>query len=137
MTVLDAIRVYGEAPQTPEQRQFLRRRRIRQGYSFNLEDIKRTYATNVSDVLSTVPGFRVLGNGRNRFVTLNARRCPPKVYFDGLPAGTGMMFSINEFPINWVYGIEAFTSGQEVPAKYRDVSGSRCGVILIWTTSIR
>jgi hypothetical protein len=51
--------------------------------------------------------------------------------FDSRNPGYGL-FDVNSVPPEHIAGIEVYTSGVQVPAKYNRTGGG-CGVLLIWT----
>ena len=53
------------------------------------------------------------------------------VYLDGLPSKT---FEY-KMPLDWVYGIEVYTSYYDILLKYRGTS-RRCGAVLLWSTTV-
>ena len=136
--MLEAITVYGRVFQSRQMKEFLRRRRLGLSrYSFSRSEIEQMRAGTILNVVTQVPGARVVGRHRNRSMRLNARGCPPRIYIDGNRA-YHEFFSV-PFPIDWIEAIEVFRTASETPAYYRDPDYriARCGTILIWTVSIK
>lgn len=138
-TMLEGVTVYGDAPQTPQLREFHRRRALRQGYSFTRADFERLKATWVIDLMPSIPGYRPAGGGivreegRSRSLSLNFRRCPPAVYVDGYESKLGLFELFGGMPLDHVYGVEVFRTWSDTPGEY---ATSTCGVILIWTVAV-
>ena len=118
VTLLEAVTILGETAETPGQREFLSRRNLKWGYSFNRKEIEQLHAGTVEWVLK-------LGVPLTRY-----KKCMT-VYLDGSPSKT---FG-DKIPLDWVYGIEVYTSYFDIPLKYRD-SSSRCGAVLLWSTTV-
>ncbi len=120
--------------------QFLRRRQRGWGHYFDRDKIERRAPVEVSSLLRTVPGLRVVPVGARNFVTLGAGsfNCgPPLVFLDGARvAGVerrGAAVSIDDLiPVNHVQAIEVYTRATQVPPEL-NLSGSACGVIVLWT----
>src|SRR5690606_15395722 len=54
--------------------------------------------------------------------------CAPGIYVDGTPwAGF-----VDDLPLEWVEGLEFYTSPVQVPIQYLG-AGAFCGLLLIWT----
>ena len=115
----------------------------------------------LTDVLSTIPGVRVLivqncpvplismaGNSASRLEdiktdqlvrmsTLNeackpASVCRANVYVDGVQMAFDETISINQtVPMEWVEAIEVYRRAAEVPAEF--LGRATCGVVAVWT----
>lgn len=134
--LLEAVTVYGEAPQTRELREFHLRRSQRRGYSFTRADFERLNASRVMDLLPEVPGFSSRGTPRTRQITLNFRRCQPAVFIDGYSprlAPPELIHLLETLPLHMVYGVEVFRDFSSVPPEY---GLQVCGAILIWTVAV-
>lgn len=118
--LLEEVVVYGRAAETAGQREFLSRQNLPWGHWLDRERIARTRQRTVRDVVR----FQVPALGDCALVYLDGRR----------ESAFGM-----DIPLDWVYGIEVYRSYFNVPIRYRDPfrEGSRCGAILIWTTTPR
>lgn len=108
-------------------REFYRRRETGLGHYVTRSEIERRNPLLVSDLLRTVPGFRVTpGFGVNR---VTVRNCgAPTIYVDGLPL---LNVQLDEFVFpEHVEAIEAYR-GAFIPAEF--MSYGTCGVVAIWT----
>ena len=117
---LEEVVVYGRAAETAGQREFESRKGLPWGHWLDRERIEATRQRTVHDVV--------------RFEVPALRDCA-LVYLDGRRESAFGM----DIPLDWVYGIEVYRSYFNVPIRYRDPfrEGSRCGAILIWTTTPR
>jgi hypothetical protein len=152
---LEPITVTGEAP-VPFLANvgFYERRKRRPGVFLDREAIeKRPAASNVGHLLRGMPGVRVDSHDRIRLRYFGpCDTLPPEVWIDGMriPQGTASSTRIEPSKIigpgsspvseNWqefvppsaIEAIEVYRGSSEVPVQY-NVTGSACGVILIWT----
>ncbi len=138
--MLEAITVYGEIPQARELREFHQRRSFNRGYSFIRSDFERLNVMKMPDLLIEIPGARVRGNyRRERQVELNWRKCEAAVFVNGRESVLPFLELSDGFTMDHVYGIEIFREFSDVPAEYAapDIRNARCGVILIWTMSVK
>jgi hypothetical protein len=117
---VEGITVYGIVAETDGQREFWSRRHIAWNTSVDYRDIERLHQGNVSQIVSVLP--------------LTIRGCRPLVYVDGWKRR-----SMNDLPLDWVYGIEVYRGYFSIPHRYRDPLDSRakCGAVLIWTKKPR
>ncbi len=120
VTLLEAVTILGQTAETPGQREFLSRRNIKWGYSFNRTEIEQLRAGTVRDIIA-------LG------APLVVSRCMD-VYLDGSPSKT---FG-DRIPLDWVYGIEVYAGHYDIPLEYRnpDPKRHKCGAVLLWSTTI-
>ena len=120
VTLLEAVTILGQTAETPGQREFLSRRQLKWGYSFNRTEIEQLHAGTVEWVIK-------LG------APLVISRCMT-VYLDGSPS---KIFG-DKIPLDWVYGIEVYASYFDIPLMYRDPSPEKrkCGAVLLWSTTI-
>lgn len=124
-----------------ESRGFYDRQANSSGYYLDREEIQRRNPFSTSDVFRFVPGLRrSFGSRGNGF--LQSRRapttlrgvgsyqmgCPVEVFVDGAP----WHGSIDDLPVDWIGGIEVYSSAQ-APAQYSRTGAGGCGVVLIWT----
>ena len=118
-------------------RAFEERRGHGPGYFMQYEDIAKTQARQVTDVLRRIPGIQVRPipgpYGTNLAVMQRGSRCPVMFFLNGSP------FPINDVPINNyvaaedLIAVEAFTPS-ELPPQFNSVAyASRCGVVGLWT----
>jgi len=119
--------------------------RSRSGFGTFIDEqrIERGSYLELSDLLRTVPGVRVLESGsslkRRTVMTSYALRnlgsCFPRVYLDDVLIETGgrtppLSDFDNLLPVHDVAGVEIYARPAEVPPRYGQ---GLCGVILIWT----
>ena len=118
--ILEGVTVYGETADGPGQREFLSRRSLKWNFSLNRKEIQQLHVGNIDWLLKMVPV---------------RTRCNPVIYLDGHKSP----IDGRKTPLDWVYGIEIYRGYFDVPLKYRDGTDyrrTRCGVILIWTTTV-
>ena len=127
---LDSIRVVARRSLYKE---FEARRRISRGFERFLDeqDIEKRNVFQVSDLLRTLPGFRVSGSGldakiissRGR-ISLSGRECGTNVVIDGIQHQ-----DINLVSPGDIGALEAYPGQSGAPIQYDSV----CGVIVITT----
>lgn len=113
---LDTLFVRGAL--TPGEREFESRRHLKWNFSYDWTQFKAFHAGSVRDVIQFgLPGGMF--------------SCRPLVYLDGTKMRT---FTIDNLPLDWVYGIETYRTYYDMPVKYRDPFADRgCGAVLVWT----
>ncbi len=96
--------------------EFYERRETGIGHFIEREEIEERQASRLSDLLRGVPGVR-------------NTRCRLSIWLDGMLVRLALdeVASPHE-----VEGIEIYLHAGEIPARY-NATGSKCGVILIWT----
>jgi hypothetical protein len=104
------------------------------GTFISRNQLEQRNATQVSDVLATVPGLEVRPSPRgfgNDVVT--AEGCRPTVYLDGMryPLLGGETIDEIVSP-TMLEGIEVYPHASEVPVELQS-PGSTCGAIALWT----
>jgi hypothetical protein len=99
------------------------RRNSFSGRFMNEAEIARRHPMNVSDLLVSIPGFRVVGSGAGARVVSTRARCSPNVVI-----GSRQRQEINMIPPSLVGAIEIYPSSNGAPTEYR----STCGLIVIW-----
>jgi len=120
---------------------YKRRATLRQGYFFAPEDIERSGARQLSDLLRLTQGLREMclvnrqgaldcGVDPKRGTTYSGFRsgetsCAAAVW----TAGVAATLSLDEILIADVLAMEAYASAATTPTAF---SGSRCGVIVLW-----
>lgn len=110
------------------------------GVYLTREEIERTPASRVTDLLARVPGVRFAssGPGNRRVVEMSRaaspRGCPVQVYMDGMHiTRDGGSAAIDELvSIAAVEGLEVYRGLATVPAEFLSPEAV-CGVIAIWT----
>jgi len=92
--------------------------------------IERLHVTAVSDVLASVPGFSVKGQGPNAEVFSSRGGglggCQPVIVVDNVRIGSN---GINKLPAALLGAMEIYTSMFGAPPQFK----SPCGTIMIWT----
>jgi hypothetical protein len=108
---------------------FERRRQARAGWFLSADEVSRTNARSLAEILRTVPGIMVACSNRRCDVRLaGVRPCIPAYYLDGSPASNS---TGPDFPLNRVAGIEVYRQS-EAPIEFQ-APNARCGVVAIWT----
>ena len=99
-------------------------------------DIERVVATNVIEVVLSVPGINYIPPhgpntvGRVGSIVFSRGRCArPAVYLDGLIFRAEDLLSVSTAN---VAAVELYNGPSEVPVEFNR-TGSACGVIVIWT----
>jgi len=109
--------------------------RARGGHFVTRDQLDRFVTNRLADVLSEIPGVRVLNVRGARQVTIRSSgtACTPLFYIDGFPASAGA-FDVDMIGISSVEGIEVYESLSSVPPELLGPRGlDRCGVIAIWS----
>jgi Carboxypeptidase regulatory-like domain len=119
VVALDAITVYGMEANTAGQQEFWSRRDLKWNWSFDYTEFEQMGAVEVRDVIR----FGIPGGAFPRGCFI--------VWRDGVRMGE---FQMDNYPLDWVYGIEIYRYGHDVPIRYRaSFGGYRCGAVLIWS----
>jgi hypothetical protein len=118
-----------------EQAGFYDRERLSPGTFMRLDDIRRGRNNRMSDVLSRLPGARMVTAGGRPMVTIgrsaNARPCPPAVYVDGQPLQfAGVIDDLVH--LEAVEAVEVYRGPSETPARFSSQEKG-CGVVVVWT----
>jgi Carboxypeptidase regulatory-like domain len=112
---------------------FERRRRSGVGYFLTQEEIERTNATSLIDVLVRVRGVQqvCLTNDCVAKMVRSPPGCYPQYFLDGNESTS--YFARHTPPLD-VKGIEIYRGSSETPGEFLGTN-SACGVIAIWTKS--
>lgn len=113
------------------------------GYFITRDEIERSNAGLVTDLLRMVPGVQIEGGSgqHDRIITMVraipvtsfANGCPVQVYLDGILTTRTGPVSLDELATpNVLEGIEVFRGLATVPAEFLSPE-ARCGVIALWT----
>ena len=130
IVTLDSVRVLA---QRSRYREFeFNRRANRFGRFFTSDSIETRHPLFASDLLRTLPGFRVTGFGLDAVVGSSrgvsslggSATCSANVVIDGME--NQEINLINPYDIG---AMEIYRPGEPAPVQYR----SRCGVIVIWS----
>lgn len=118
---------------------FYERRRAGAGYFLTREQFSRSSPHSASSVLMMIPVLRATIRGGRRIIELRRGRaslsldCTPSVLVDGNQVGsTGEIDVDATVPVMEIAGIEVYTGGSQVPARF-GATGTACGLIAIWT----
>ena len=93
------------------------------GLFLTQDQIEKRHAQNTSELFSSMPAFRIVGDGPDAKI-VNARgNCYPNVVVDYM-----QFQEINLIPPSLIAGIEAYPTTNGAPAEFTNL----CGVIRIW-----
>jgi Carboxypeptidase regulatory-like domain/TonB-dependent Receptor Plug Domain len=111
------------AARSPYERFEINRRLSITGLFLTQEQIEKRHAQNTSELFSSMPAFRIIGDGPDAKV-VNARgNCYPNVVVDYM-----QFQDINLIPPSLIAGIEAYPTTNGAPKEFANL----CGVIRIW-----
>ncbi|HVH69295.1 MAG TPA: carboxypeptidase-like regulatory domain-containing protein [Gemmatimonadales bacterium] len=112
---------------------FERRRRSGMGYFLTQEQIERSGAAELIDVLATVRGVQqvCLTNDCIAKMVRSPPGCYPQYYLDGNESSA---YFARHTPPHDIKGVEIYRGQSETPGEFQG-SNSGCGVIAIWTKS--
>lgn len=115
---------------------FYRRRKMGFGRFLTEQEIEDAHAHQTTDLLRRFPGVRILysSNGFDRFVSFGraGSLCSGAlVYLDGAPVPQDFGIDQIAYP-DMLAGIEVYSGPAQIPVQY-NMSGSACGVVLLWT----
>jgi hypothetical protein len=136
VAVLEAVTVYGKAPKRGEAGQFVERSHGMFGRFMTAEQIARSGAVNVPDLLRMIPGLRVTQASGSLMTTVLSRgeafdaSCMPDVYLDGMLITDGASSLDNLVRPSEIGGMEIYVDASTVPVQFRR---GACGSIVIWT----
>ena len=132
-----AVTVYGKSKSTLDLSGFTERSRGMYGRFVTAEQIERSGAPTMADVLRTLPGLRVrLDPSGFRGVILSrgeknyTEPCSPDIYLDGMWVADGPTAIEDLVMVREVAGIEVYLDFGTAPAGY---TRGPCGSILVWT----
>jgi hypothetical protein len=127
IVTLDSMRVLA---QRSRYREFETNRKRGFGKYFDEQQIQDRHAFDTSDLIRTMPGFRVSGSGldaqvmSSRGVSSMLGPCSPNIVIDGMQHQEINLIN----PAN-IGAMEVYREGEPTPPQYF----SRCGAIVIWT----
>ncbi len=132
--MLDAVRVSARTLYSRRQSEIEQRRRRGFGHYIMRDELERSAALRVTDVLRRVPGVRVYTSQGSDLVTFArgesaSGACRPTVYMDGHKLGSGENIDFLA-TVHSLEAIEVYTSAAQAPAEYW---GGGCGAIVLWT----
>jgi len=107
------------------------------GHFITRDEIEKRGPMNLSDMMRTVPGARLVPVQGTSQATLRFNRaqmgrdCPPQYWVDGVKAWN---LNIDDIVPQDVEGIEIYPGASTVPPQFNTREGNTiCGVIVIWT----
>ena len=107
------------------------------GHFVTREQIEKRNPMQLSDMMRTIPGARVVPLRGTSASTLRFNRatggrdCPPQYYVDGVKTWN---LNIDDIIPQDVEGLEIYEGASSVPPQYNTKEGTTiCGVVLIWT----
>ena len=132
--MLDAVRVSARTLYSRRQAEIEQRRRRGFGHFIMREELERSAASRVTDVLRRVPGVRVYPGQGGDFVafargTSTSGPCRPTLYLDGHRLGTSENIDFLA-TVHSLEAIEVYTGAAQAPVEYW---GGACGAIVMWT----
>ena len=132
--MLDPVRVSARTLYSRRGAEIEQRRQRGFGHFILRDELERSPAARVTDVLQRVPGVRVYPNQGGNVVTIargatGSGPCRPTVYMDGHKLGTSEDLDFLA-TVSSLEAIEVYTSAGQAPAEYW---GGSCGTIVLWT----
>ncbi|MBL0939546.1 MAG: TonB-dependent receptor plug domain-containing protein [Gemmatimonadaceae bacterium] len=132
---LGAVQVNGRRELTGSMAGFYRR--MGQGIGgryFTLAEIERRNASNMTDLLRTLPGVRIESRGMINYVRIRNSRCAPLVWLDGQPLFAAEV-DLDAFDPRSFEGIEVYSGAASVPVEFmgNQRMSSACGTIVLWS----
>ncbi|HZI42111.1 MAG TPA: carboxypeptidase regulatory-like domain-containing protein [Gemmatimonadaceae bacterium] len=107
------------------------------GHFVTREQIEKRNPMNLSDMMRTIPGARLIpmrngGQAALRFNrAMGGRDCPPQYWVDGVKT---YALNIDDIIPQDVEGIEIYEGASSIPPQFNTKEGTTiCGVVLIWT----
>ena len=97
-------------------------------------EIEKRNPTNLTDLLRSVPGFRVEARGFRNTVRIRGSRCAPLVWIDGQGLFAAE-FDLDSFDPRTFDGIEIYSGSASVPVEFQGNQrmSSSCGTIVLWS----
>ena len=135
-TVLDAVTVYGKAPNRSAAGEFAERSRGMFGKFYTGEQVAKSGVSALPELFRMVPGLRLTQAPGSMLTTVLARGegfdggCKPDIYLDGLYIPDGATSLDNLVRPSEIGGIEVYVDVNTVPVQFKR---SSCGAIVIWT----
>lgn len=127
---LTRVLVFGKIPKRRQDLlDFERRKNNGMGHYFSADDIYLKHAVEITNVLTMVPGVRVISRSRFEHTLTMHGGCNAWVYLDGLKMDERLE-DINDIPPNQLAGIEVYSGPLEAPPKFPAPIG--CGIVLLW-----
>jgi hypothetical protein len=136
VVTLDAVTVFGKAPNRSEAGQFAERSRGVFGRFFTADQIKRIAPISVPELLRIVPGLKVSTAPGSLMSTITSRgdgfdsACLPDVFIDGFNIADGAISLDNLVKPSDIGALEVYVDPNTVPIQFKR---GACGSIVIWT----
>ncbi len=119
---------------------FYRRKSQKAGGFLTQKDIERYWPARVTDLVPRLGGFELVHGGDGEVYVRTRRpagfsraRCAPLLFVDGALRGTTDSQNLDDFLwVDNVAAIEAYDGPSKMPPEF-NVTGSACGVIVVWT----
>jgi hypothetical protein len=113
-----------------------RRERGLSGTFFGAEEIGRTGATTLAEILRGVEGVVVRGAPPASTIAMRApaspgRICAPAVLIDGVRVPAPADSTLSSVALPSIFGLEIYSSPVDIPEVFADIAGD-CGVLGIW-----
>jgi hypothetical protein len=113
---------------------FYNRKATGSGRFITSDDIARRNPTNFTDLLRSVPGFRVETRGFTNTVRVRGSRCAPLVWLDGQGLFAAEI-DLDAFDPRTFAGIEIYSGSASVPVEFQGNQrmSSGCGTLVLWS----
>ncbi|HEX8360016.1 MAG TPA: TonB-dependent receptor plug domain-containing protein [Longimicrobium sp.] len=118
---------------------FYHRQHLGHGAFMDRREVEARAAVKTIDIFRQVRGFAVTSNSKGEPMLVTTRGfCSPLIYLDGVKMFTegGRVDPSDFVNPSEVEAIEAYAGLGTIPAEY-NMTGSVCGVVLIWTRADR
>ncbi|MFI5281253.1 MAG: TonB-dependent receptor plug domain-containing protein, partial [Gemmatimonadales bacterium] len=131
VNALDTV-VVAEKQLSPRLTEFEDRRKAGFGHFVTQAEIDKRNPVYTADLLRVMPSVNVVSPARGGHVAVNFRgRCAFKIFLDGIVFPST---NLDDLPSpRELAGIEVYSGPSTIPFQYKSISGSTCGVILVWT----
>ncbi len=131
---LTPITVIGRREMRGPMAGFYQRQASGSGRFITRAEIEKRNPTNLTDILRTVPGFRIETRGFRNNVRIRGSRCAPLVWLDGQGLFAAE-FDLDSFDPRTFDGIEIYSGSASVPVEFQSNQrmNSSCGTIVLWS----
>lgn len=113
---------------------FYRRQATGSGRFITAADIEKRAPNNLTDLLRSLPGFRIETRGFRNNVRIRGSRCSPLIWLDGQGLFAGDV-DLDSFDPMSFDGIEVYSGGSSVPVEFQwnQAASSSCGTLILWS----
>ncbi|MCC6245344.1 MAG: TonB-dependent receptor plug domain-containing protein [Gemmatimonadaceae bacterium] len=113
---------------------FYRRQATGSGRFITAADIEKRSPNNLTDLLRSIPGFRIETRGFRNNVRIRGSRCAPLIWLDGQGLFAGDV-DLDSFDPMSFDGIEVYSGGASVPVEFQwnQAASSSCGTLVLWS----